>query len=163
MSTWNFKEWRKKLGYTQSEASEQLGLSRATVQYWEAELRPVPLGVELACRQLLRRWKQRAEFGPVTLLYADHPIWQEGSPPCGVRLLRCERHPDNKSAIKRAVWLTATMVLVTPLILEDDGDVIWSGQELLRECDACKQSARNNKDTINEGDSTLSLPQEDDA
>lgn len=138
MSTWNFKEWRKRLGYTQSEAAGQLGLSRATIQYWEAKLRPVPLEVEFACRELLRRWKQRPEFGPVTLLYADDPIWQEVSPPCGVRLLQCERHPDNESAIMRAVWLTKSKVLVTPLITEDDGNVIWSGQDLLRECDVWK-------------------------
>src|SRR5260370_32128478 len=63
--------FRSKLGYTQPEAAERLGLSRSTVQYWEAEIRPVPLTVELACRQLLRRWKQHLESGhvrtPVTL------------------------------------------------------------------------------------------------
>lgn len=151
MNTWNFKEWRKRLGYTQSEAGQQLGLSRATVQYWEAGLRPVPLEVELACRELLRRWKQRPEFGPVTLLYADDRIWQEVSPPCGVRLLQCERHPNNESAMKRAVLLTKAMVLVAPLIVEDDGNVIWSGQELLRECDAWKEGARKNEESTDDG------------
>src|SRR6266851_2944026 len=53
MDLWNFKKWRKKLGYTQAEAGERLGYSRAAVQYWEAES-PVPLAVELACRELLR-------------------------------------------------------------------------------------------------------------
>jgi len=151
MDLWDFKKWRKKLGYTQAEAAERLGLSRATVQYWEAEIRPVPLEVELACRELLRRWKQRPEFGPVTLLYADDPIWQEASPPCGVLLLQCERHSNNESAIKRAVWLRKTMILVTPLIVEDDGNVVWSGPELLRECDAWKESKSGDKTSASFG------------
>jgi DNA-binding XRE family transcriptional regulator len=72
MDLWGFKKWRRKLGYTQVEAGEKLGLSRGAVQYWESESRPVPLAVELACQELLRLWKQRPEFGPVTLLYADY-------------------------------------------------------------------------------------------
>jgi DNA-binding XRE family transcriptional regulator len=74
MDLWDFKKWRQKLGYTQSVAAEKLGLSRGAVQYWESEIRPVPVAVELACQELLRLWKQRPEFGPVTLLYADGPV-----------------------------------------------------------------------------------------
>ena len=53
MDLWDFKKWRRKLGYTQVEAGEKLGLSRGAVQYWESEIRPVPLAVELACQELL--------------------------------------------------------------------------------------------------------------
>lgn len=143
MDVWDFKKWRKKLGYNQVEAGEKLGLSRAAVQYWEAEIRPVPLAVELACQHLLRQWKQRPEFGPVTLMYADDPVWQQASPPCGVLLFQCERHPNNESAIRRAVWLRETMTLVTPFIVEDDGNVICSGPELLQVCDAWKNSEKS--------------------
>jgi DNA-binding XRE family transcriptional regulator len=139
MDAWEFKKWRKKTGYTQTEAGEKLGFSRAAVQLWENEIRPVPLAVELACQELWRHWKQRPDFGPVTLLYADDPIWQQASPPSGVLLLQSERHPNNESAIKRAVWLRETMTLVAPLIVEDDGDVVWSSPELLCECEARKE------------------------
>ena len=64
MDQWDFKKWRKKLGINQIAAGEMLGLSRGAVQHWESEVRPVPLAVELACRELLRRWKKRPEFGP---------------------------------------------------------------------------------------------------
>ena len=111
----------------------------------------------------MRRWKQRPEFGPVTLLYADDPIWQEVSPPCGVRLLQCERHLNNESAMKRAVLLMKAMVLVAPLIVEDDGNVIWSGQELLRECDAWKEAVRKANESMDKGDANFSLSEEDDA
>ena len=90
MDQWDFKKWRKKLGLNQVMAGEMLGLSRGAVQYWESDLRPVPRAVELACQELLRRWKQRPEFGPVTLLYSDGPISQVDSRPSGDLILRCE-------------------------------------------------------------------------
>ncbi len=136
MDVWEFKKWRKKIGYTQVEAGEKLGLGRAAVQLWENEIRPVPLTVELACQELWRHWKQRPEFGPVTLLYADDAIWQQDAPADGVLLLQCERHANNERAISRAAWLRENMTLVTPLIMDDDGNVVWSGPELLRECEA---------------------------
>src|SRR5882672_7948093 len=132
MDLWGFKKWRRKLGYTQSVAGEKLGLSRGAVQYWESELRPVPVAVELACQELLRLWKQRPEFGPVTLLYADDPISLEASASVGSILVQSERHPNNEDALKSVARSRETMTLVIALIVEDDGNVIWSGPELLR-------------------------------
>jgi DNA-binding XRE family transcriptional regulator len=145
MDQWDFKKWRKKLGINQVTAGEMLGLSRGAVQYWESEIRPVPRAVELACQELLRRWKQRPEFGPVTLLYADAPMSVMASLPCGDLALRSESHPDNQSALGRVARLRETMNQVMTFIVEDDGTVIWSGPELLRECDAKKgaHGARN--------------------
>ena len=143
MDQWDFKKWRKKLGINQVAAGEMLGLSRGAVQQWESEIRPVPRAVELACQELLRRWKQRPEFGPVALLYADGPISQADSLASGDPILRCEPHPDNESALSRVVRLRETVNLFMPLIVEDDGTVIWSGPELLRECDARKKHMRD--------------------
>lgn len=140
MDPWDFKKWRKRLGYSQVEAGRQLGLSRGAVQYWEREIRPIPLAVELACEELLRRSKLSPEFGPVTLLYADAPISQ-GDSLCGDLVLRSERHLNNESALNRVVRLRETTDLFTPLIVEDDGTVIWSGPELLREYDVRKKRA----------------------
>ena len=140
MDQWDFKKWRKKLGINQVAAGEMLGLSRGAVQHWESEIRPVPLAVELACQELLRRWKRRPEFGPVTLLYADSAISQVDSLPCGDLVLRCEPHPDNESAVGRVIRLRETVNLFMPLIVEDDGTIIWSGFELLQECNARKSA-----------------------
>jgi transcriptional regulator with XRE-family HTH domain len=134
MDLWGFKKWRRKLRYTQVEAGEKLGLSRGAVQYWESEIRPVPVAVELACQD----WKQRPEFGPVTLLYSDYadaPISSEPSS-VGSILMQSERHPNNDSALRSAVRPRETMTLFVAFIVEDDGNVIWSGPELLREIDA---------------------------
>jgi DNA-binding XRE family transcriptional regulator len=138
MDQWDLKKWRKKLGINQVAAGEMLGLSRGAVQQWESEIRPVPLAVELACQELLRRWKQRPESGPVTLLYAEGPISQLDSPSCGDLALQCEPHPDNESALSRVVRLRETVSLLMPFIVANDGTVIWSGPELLHEGDARK-------------------------
>jgi DNA-binding XRE family transcriptional regulator len=140
MDQWDFKKWRKKLGINQVTAGEMLGLSRGAVQYWESEIRPVPRAVELACQELLRCWKQRPEFGPVTLLYADAPMSETDSLPYGDVALRRESHPDNQSALGRVVRLRETINPFMTFIVEDDGTVIWSGPELLHECDAKKSA-----------------------
>lgn len=137
MDQWDFKKWRKKLGINQVAAGEMLGLSRGAVQHWENDVRPVPHTVELACQELLRRWKQRPEFGPVILLYAEGPISRD-TLPFGDLVFRCEPHPDNESALGRVVRLRETGTLFMPLIVEGDGTVIWSSLELQRECDPQK-------------------------
>ena len=101
MDLWGFKKWRRTLGYTQPVAAKKLGLSRGAVQYWESEIRPVPVAVELACQELLRLWKRRTEFGPVTLLYVDDPISLGTSASVGSLLMRSERHPNIESALRR--------------------------------------------------------------
>ncbi len=143
MDQWDFKKWRKKLGINQVAAGEMLGLSRGAVQYWESDVRPVPRAVELGCQELLRHWKQRPEFGPVTLLYADDPISRVDHLSRGDLVLRCEPHPDNESALSRVVKLRETVNLFIPFIVEDDGTVVWSGPELLHECDARKERMRD--------------------
>ena len=137
MDPWDFKKWRKKMGYSQVQAGEKLGLSRGAVQYWESEVRPIPVAVELACQELLRRSKQRPDFGPVTLLYAGAPI-AELIFPSGDLVLLCEPHPNNGSALARVTELMETEDLSLPLIVEGDGTVIWSGPELLHECELQK-------------------------
>jgi hypothetical protein len=59
----------------------------------------VPRAVERACQELLRRWKQLPEFGPVTLLYCDGPLSQVDGRPTRDLVLRCESHPYNESAL----------------------------------------------------------------
>ena len=99
-------------------------------QYWESDLRPVPRAVELACQELLRRWKQRPEVD---------------SRPSGDLVLRCEPHPNNESALGRVVRLSETLNLFMPLIVDDDGTAVWAGPELLHECEERKRRDRQAK------------------
>ncbi|MGH6751452.1 MAG: hypothetical protein ACREDP_04730, partial [Bradyrhizobium sp.] len=75
------------------------------------------------------------------LFYTDGPISQGALPPSSDVTLQCERHPDNESALSRAVRLREIVNLFMPFIVADDGNVIWSGPELLHECDARKERA----------------------
>lgn len=143
MDLWGFKKWRHRLGYTQVEAGEKLGLSRGAIQYWESELRPVPLAVELGCQELLHLWRQRPAFGPVILLYADDPISLETSGFAGSIQVRSEQHPDNETALKSAARQREAKTFV--IIVQDDGNVIWSGPELLREIEARKNASTDDK------------------
>lgn len=74
------------------------------------------------------------------LLYSDAPVGDDGS-----ILLRSEHHPDNESALRSAAELKNTKILHVVLILEEDGTVVWSGPELLRELDLRQNAAVGEK------------------
>ena len=123
------RQWRKLLGYTQEQAAKEFGVTRPTIQNWEYEITSVPVAVDLASRQLLRRWKQRPEFGPVTLVYASAPLGPKAN---ALPTLFCKRYTDNKSALLALSVLGSK--LFNPQILDDTDLVIWSGPQLLEEC-----------------------------
>jgi transcriptional regulator with XRE-family HTH domain len=128
------REWRKTLGLTQLEAADKLGVRRTTFQNWEHGNFPIPPSTKLVCDSLTRRWKQRPEFGPVTLIYTDRPVWP--GPECRdeTRVLQCEFHDNNEGALARARLVASASALHNPAILGLDGEVIWGAQELLGEC-----------------------------
>ncbi|UPK37861.1 hypothetical protein IVB18_11480 [Bradyrhizobium sp. 186] len=108
----------------------------------------MPVAVELACQELLHIWKQRPEFGPVILIYAGDPNALEASSAAGSLLMQSERHPNNESALRRAARARETANLVVAFIVEEDGNVVWSGAELLREIDARKDATVGGKPSI---------------
>ena len=142
MDMWDLKKWRRKLGYSQFEAAEKLGVSRGAVQNWECERRPIPHAVDLASEEIERRWKQRSEFGPVVLVYADEPMWPEDGCPSRVLCVQRELHPHNEAAIRRACRLRGSPNFSGAFIIGEDGAVIWSTTELMRECDERSQKPK---------------------
>lgn len=134
MNGFELREWRKLLGYTQQDAANEFGVTRATIQNWEHGVTPVPLTVHLASRQLVRLWKQRAEFGPVTLVYAGVPL----PPPSSVaRLptLTCRQYRDNHTAFRKILELRTSPGFFNPLIIDEGNFIIWSGPQLIEECE----------------------------
>jgi DNA-binding XRE family transcriptional regulator len=128
MDHWEFLKWRRTLGYTQDEAGEKLGVSRGTIQHWERDVTRIPQAMEMACQELTRRWKQRPDFGPVSLVYAD------GRASSPTSFLHCELHSNNDAAIQQALRLSETPNFVNPHIMEDGAGVIWTTAELVGEC-----------------------------
>ncbi len=130
------RQWRKLLGYTQEQAANEFGVTRPTIQNWEYQVTPVPVAVDLASRQLLRRWKQRPEFGPVTLVYASAPLGLKSDLRDRLPTLFCKRYPDNKSALLALSELNNVSKVFNPQILDETSLVIWSGLELMEESKA---------------------------
>jgi DNA-binding XRE family transcriptional regulator len=146
MDRWDFLKWRKTLRLTQPEAGEVLGVTRSTISNWEGGKSSLPKAVELACTELARQQKQRPDFGPVGLLYADCPIWDEAQTPEAI--FHCERHLTNTSAIERARRLRRESALSSPIVVDQSGDLIWSTSELLRECDRQRDAVKESTKTL---------------
>jgi len=138
----DFKKWRKELQYTQREAAQEFGVTRSTIHHWESEVTRIPEPVALACRELTRRSKQRPQFGPVTLVYADDPMWDNPDAWCDLIVLQCEGHSSNEAAIRRASFLGETRSLNVAFIVAEDGGIVWTSTELLRECDRHAQKSQ---------------------
>lgn len=49
MTPQDFKDWRKRVDMTQSEAADRLGVTKRAVQAWEAGERPILPSTALAC------------------------------------------------------------------------------------------------------------------
>ena len=129
------RNWRKLLGYTQQQAANQFGVTRPTIQNWEYEITPVPVTVDLASRQLLRRWKQRPEFGPVTLVYASAPLSPMPNSVDPLPTLFCRRYPDNNASFLGIFELRSSSDFFNPMILDETNLIIWSGPQLMEQCE----------------------------
>lgn len=135
MDAADFRKWRTTLGYRKAAAARLLGVSRNTIQNWERGFTRVPTIAELASRELTRRWKQRPDFGPVALLYADEPVWPKPDYPFRTIFARCELQADNEMAIRQALRLRETVSFHHPLVIDQDGGIVWTTPDLLCECD----------------------------
>jgi transcriptional regulator with XRE-family HTH domain len=126
------KKWRKTLRLTQSEAAEKLGVGRTAFQNWELGYFPIPHATKLACETITKCWRQRSDFGPVTLVYTDRPVLPGPESKHETRVLHCEFHDNNESALARGRLVASESMLHNPAILDSDGQVVWSTPELSR-------------------------------
>jgi DNA-binding XRE family transcriptional regulator len=139
MNGTELREWRRLLGLTQEQAAKEFEVTRATVQNWEYEITAVPRAVELASRQILRLWKRRLEFGPVTLVYAMPALGTAAYEPESLPVFFCERYPNNKAALLACSTRIGTRDFSSSFILDDAKSVIWSGMDLLKQCDKLEE------------------------
>lgn len=58
MTAAQLSAWRKRLGYSKTEAAEALGCHRNALAGWEAGKNPIPKYIELACLYLATDWKR---------------------------------------------------------------------------------------------------------
>ena len=145
MDAWDFKKWRRRHRYTQFEAADKLGMGRGAIQDWESELRPVPEAVALACCELTRRSMRHPDFGPVILVYSEDQIWDQPPGAYDIVLMKCERYPDNETAIRRTCSLIGNSLSLTAMIVSKNGVVVWGTPELLAECERRTEQLSKNR------------------
>lgn len=60
MTAQSLKDWRKRLGLSQTKAAEELGCGRRSLQQWESGANQIPKYIALACAAVSRGIKPQA-------------------------------------------------------------------------------------------------------
>jgi transcriptional regulator with XRE-family HTH domain len=134
MDNEEFRAWRHRVGLTQQEAADRLGVSRTAVQNWEGGVTPIPAVVEMSCQVWEDRLRQEdPKLGPVTLVYADGPMFiQAYAPQRRLAMMRQEPYPTNAAALGRVLELWGRDDFHNPFVLDEGGRPIWNAIELSR-------------------------------
>lgn len=131
------KAWRERVGLTQQQLADKLRVTRTTIQNWEAAATPIPQAVETSCQIWEKRLKQEnPDLGPVTLIYADGPMFIN---PYGPRrrpaIMQQEPYQTSASALARVQQLWGRENFHNPFIIEESGEPLWNIVELGRVVD----------------------------
>jgi len=124
----DFKRWRVQLGATQASVAQLFRVNRATIQNWEAGRTRIPEAAESLWLRQAQRWRQRPEYGPVTLHYYAGPkniLTSTNS--------RIEPFPTNDAALRRARDLAKQTDLHFIGVIDDNDEPIWMGDQVRTE------------------------------
>jgi hypothetical protein len=133
MNASEFRASRERLGQTQQQVADRLGVSRTTIQNWETNT-PIPQTVDMSCKVWEHRIKQEnSGIGPLTLIYSDGPMFVD---PYGPRrrpaMMQQEPHPSNAAVLARVQQLAGQPNFHNPFVLEADQTFLWNLPELAR-------------------------------
>jgi DNA-binding XRE family transcriptional regulator len=150
MNPKEFRERRERLGLTQSEIAKWFGVSRNTVQNWESGSTTLPGTIDQAFLVWEDRFKKEmASRGPVTLCYADGPMWVDVYRPRNrAPFLHQEPYPTNSAALARVKMIWGGDNVHGPFVLEQSGDLLWNQMELARVVDGSDKGAPTVQNTI---------------
>jgi DNA-binding XRE family transcriptional regulator len=71
----DFRRWRTSYGLSQQELGDEMGVTRTTIQNWEAQVGELSTIAANGAKIWDRRLRQEESLrGPVTLIYADGPM-----------------------------------------------------------------------------------------
>jgi hypothetical protein len=150
MTKEEFRGWREGFGLTQSDIAKRFGVTRNTIQNWESGATALPSTVESACSVWGDRLKKEiAELGPVTLCYADGPMWIDPyGPRRDVASLQMEPYPTNSAALARIRMIWNDPKVHGPFIMMKSADLLWNQVELARVVDGTDKGAPTVRNTI---------------
>ena len=133
----DFKAWRAGFDLTQADVAGHFGVTRTTVQNWEALPGPLPNAVDYGLQLWTRTLRQAQPLrGPVTLNYSDGPMFiQPFGPRRAPALLHQETHPNNAAVLARVQVLAGADGMFNPFVLEDGARDLWNIVELQRVMD----------------------------
>jgi DNA-binding XRE family transcriptional regulator len=150
MNKEEFRAWRERFGLTQGDIGSRFGVTRNTVQNWEYGVTALPDVVEDLCKVWGDRLKKEiADLGPVTLCYADAPMFiQPFGPRHRPAMLKQESYPTNAAAIARVKHMWGRPDFCGPFITEQGGGFLWNEVELARVVDGSDKGAPTVRNTI---------------
>jgi hypothetical protein len=124
--------------------------SRGAIQNWESGATAMPNTIGDACSVWADRLKKEvAGLGPVTLCYADGPMWVD---PYGPRpklaSIELEFYPTNSAALARVRMIWGQPNVHGPFITEKSGGAVWNQVELARVVDGSDKGAPTVRNTI---------------
>jgi hypothetical protein len=136
MNGLDFRRWRTAFGLSQQELAEKMGVTRTTIQNWEAQSEPLNVFVENAVKIWDRRLRQEEPLrGPVTLVFADGPMLLPAHGPRRAAMMQQELHLSNAAVLARAQMLVGKPFFFNPFVLEGDRHDLWNMVELQRAID----------------------------
>jgi hypothetical protein len=138
----DFRRWRTSYGLSQQELGDRMGVTRTTIQNWEAQVGELSTiaanGVKIWDRRLRQEEPLR---GPVTLIYADGPMMLSSQGPQRVAMMQQESHLSNAAVLCRVQLLASHPRFFNPFVLEGERHDLWNMMELQRAIDGGDEQA----------------------
>lgn len=136
----DFKLWRMAFGLSQQELAEKMGVTRTSVQNWEATAGALPSSVENGVKIWDRYLRQEQPLrGPLTLIWADGPMMI--APGGRTAMMHQEIHLSNAAVLARCQSLASNPRFINPLVMEGDRHNLWNMIELDRAVAGDNQNA----------------------
>jgi hypothetical protein len=130
MDAKSFREWRARTELTQAVVADKLHVTRQTIINWETGATPVPHYVGAICEIWENELRKRDDYGPVTLVYTDVPMFQNAYGAPVVPLIKNELYPNNKAALAR--YDALGKAAANAFIVDEAGNFIFNMIDLMK-------------------------------
>ena len=136
------RTWREGHGLSQQELADKTGVSRNTIQNWEGSAGALSKSIMTGIQYLDRRLRQEDPLrGPVTLVYADGPMFISPYGPRRVAMMQQETHTSNAAVLARVRMLMAGNKFFNPFVMEGEMRDLWNMMELQNAVDGRDEGA----------------------